>query len=174
VFICDWSTREADFAKLNELLTIQLSSTRTVPCIQPFHSLAYPLSLAEMLKIAQRYARRALMNVALCDKSFKYRAKPKSVRLKIGYVSSDFGNHPLSHLMQSVFGLHNPSKYEVYCYSLSPSDKSHGEKRVERDAEHFVDVSHMHSAGQHFCPCMMLLCAVRLQPIVAWLKETLL
>ncbi len=28
-------------------------------------------------------------------------------RLRIGYVSSDFGNHPLSHLMGSVFGMHN-------------------------------------------------------------------
>ena len=28
-------------------------------------------------------------------------------RLRIGYVSSDFGNHPTSHLMQSVPGYHN-------------------------------------------------------------------
>lgn len=28
-------------------------------------------------------------------------------RLRVGYVSSDFGNHPLSHLMQSVFGMHD-------------------------------------------------------------------
>ena len=146
MFICDWNTRTADFAKLTQLLNIQLHSTRTVPCIQPFHSLVYPLSLAEMLSIAQRYARRALMNVALCDSNFKFRAKHKSVRLKVGYVSSDFGNHPLSHLMQSVFGLHNVHKFEVYCYSLSPSDKSHYEKRISRDAEHFVDISSMHSA----------------------------
>lgn len=29
------------------------------------------------------------------------------------YVSSDFGNHPLSHLMGSVFGLHNRDNIEV-------------------------------------------------------------
>lgn len=34
-------------------------------------------------------------------------------RLRIGYVSSDFGNHPLSHLMASVFGLHDRSRIEV-------------------------------------------------------------
>ena len=28
-------------------------------------------------------------------------------RLRVGYVSSDFGNHPLSHLMGSVFGMHD-------------------------------------------------------------------
>lgn len=31
-------------------------------------------------------------------------------RLRVGYVSSDFGNHPLSHLMGSVFGMHDRSK----------------------------------------------------------------
>ena len=34
-------------------------------------------------------------------------------RLRIGYVSSDFCNHPTSHLMQSVPGFHNRSKVEV-------------------------------------------------------------
>ena len=36
-----------------------------------------------------------------------------SERLRIGYVSSDFGNHPLSHLMGSVFGMHNRENVEV-------------------------------------------------------------
>jgi len=146
VFVCDWSTRDADLAKLSTLLSIQLSSLRTVPCIQPFHSLSYPFSLAELLAIAQRYARRATMNVALCDTSFKYRAKPKSVRLKVGYVSSDFGNHPLSHLMQSVFGLHNSNKFEIFCYSLSPADKSQYHLKIVREAEHFTQIGHMHSS----------------------------
>lgn len=34
-------------------------------------------------------------------------------RLKIGYVSSDFGNHPTSHLMQSIPGMHDRSRVEV-------------------------------------------------------------
>ena len=38
------------------------------------------------------------------------------VLIRIGYVSSDLGNHPLSHLMQSVFGMHDRSKYEVSGY----------------------------------------------------------
>lgn len=62
-------------------------------------------------------------------------------RLRVAYVSSDFGNHPLSHLMGSVFTLHDRSRVEVFCYALSPSDGSEWRQRIERDAEHFVDVS---------------------------------
>lgn len=39
--------------------------------------------------------------------------KASGGRLRIGYVSSDFGNHPTSHLMQSIPGMHNPEKFEV-------------------------------------------------------------
>lgn len=39
--------------------------------------------------------------------------KASEGRLRIGYVSSDFGNHPTSHLMQSIPGMHNSDKFEV-------------------------------------------------------------
>lgn len=39
--------------------------------------------------------------------------KASGGRLRIGYISSDFGNHPTSHLMQSIPGMHNPEKFEV-------------------------------------------------------------
>ncbi|KXS10170.1 glycosyltransferase family 41 protein [Gonapodya prolifera JEL478] len=61
--------------------------------------------------------------------------------IKIGYVSSDFNNHPLAHLMQSVFGLHSRNKFQVFCYSLTPSDDSPYRKKIEREAYKFVDLS---------------------------------
>jgi hypothetical protein len=46
-------------------------------------------------------------------------------RLRVAFVSSDFGNHPLSHLMQDVFGrLGRGGRIEVFCYALSASDGS--------------------------------------------------
>ena len=51
----------------------------------------------------------------------------KGERLRVGYVSSDFGNHPLSHLMGSVFGMHDRTKYEVFCYA------SDGQVRVAQE-----------------------------------------
>lgn len=45
-------------------------------------------------------------------------------RLRVGYVSSDFGNHPLSHLMGSVFGMHNKENVEVCNLELCPFAKA--------------------------------------------------
>lgn len=105
--------------------------------------------MTDLLELSRRYAHRAKRNVALAleQSNFKFRQKAKSAKLKIGYVSSDFGNHPISHLMQSVFSMHNTSKFEVYCYALAPSDGSHLRYRFEEDLPHFTDLSQM-QAGE--------------------------
>ena len=61
--------------------------------------------------------------------------------IRIGYLSSDFNNHPLAHLMQSVFGLHDRRRFQVYCYSLSPSDQSQYRHTIERGADYFIDMN---------------------------------
>ncbi|KAK5672389.1 hypothetical protein QVD99_001156 [Batrachochytrium dendrobatidis] len=72
---------------------------------------------------------------------YPYSVPPPSDRIHIGYVSSDFTNHPLAHLMQSVFGMHDKSRFRVFCYSLSPSDGSPYRATVERGSDVFLDVS---------------------------------
>ena len=97
-FVCEWEDREANFAKLSQLLQEQLgdiahstslisATTGTVvplPAVQPFHALSYPFSMSEMLQISKRYAVRAKLNVALTAEGTHYthRPKPNSVRLK--------------------------------------------------------------------------------------------
>ena len=39
-------------------------------------------------------------------------------KIKIGYVSADFRNHPVSLLLARVIELHDKSKFEIYAYSL--------------------------------------------------------
>lgn len=59
--------------------------------------------------------------VALLHKppySYPTSLKESGGRLRIGYVSSDFGNHPTSHLMQSIPGFHDPSRVEVCSHLL--------------------------------------------------------
>lgn len=78
---------------------------------------------------------------------YKY---PRTIgtRLKIGYVSSDFGNHPTSHLMQSIPGLHEREKVEIFCYALSADDGTTFRAKIAREAEHFVDLSQIPCNGK--------------------------
>lgn len=147
ISICEWSTFEEDQARVAQILQEQLmESDSFLPSIQPFHSLALPLSLQEMKQIAERYSRKATDGVALAETRFNLRLKSRIQRIKVGYVSSDFGNHPVSHLMQSVFGLHNRERFEVTCYALTPSDKSRWRGRIETEVEYFKDISQLQVA----------------------------
>lgn len=43
--------------------------------------------------------------------------------------------------MQSVFGLHNPSRVKAYCYATTASDKSVHRQQIEKEAPVFHDAS---------------------------------
>ncbi|CEG49920.1 probable udp-n-acetylglucosamine--peptide n-acetylglucosaminyltransferase sec-like [Plasmopara halstedii] len=142
VFICDWKTRQEDTKKLQEFLDEQLQFHDVVPAVQPFHALVYPLSMQCFQAISTRYAERAKLNVSLVEipRCRVLRNTPVE-RLRIGYVSSDLGNHPLAHLMQSVFGFHNKKEFEIFCYATSPDDGSKWRQEIVRSVEQFHDIS---------------------------------
>lgn len=88
----------------------ELASGR-LPSVQPFHAMAFPFSPGLTLRISTAYARHCLRAAAALGPgplpnppSAPLRA---GQRLRVAYVSSDLGNHPLSHLMGSVFGMHD-------------------------------------------------------------------
>lgn len=43
--------------------------------------------------------------------------------------------------MQSIPGLHDKQKVEVYCYALSPDDGTTFRAKIARESEHFIDLS---------------------------------
>lgn len=115
-----------------------------VPTVLPFHTFTYPLTARQIRLISHRNALRishTSLNSTWVSPHVYPPPPPPSPRLKLGYVSSDFNNHPLSHLMQSVFGFHDKAKYDVYCYATTPSDNSPYRQKIERESEHFLDVS---------------------------------
>ncbi|KAJ3675751.1 hypothetical protein LUZ60_004793 [Juncus effusus] len=146
--VCDWDNRDHMFREVEDIIRRQIQSN-LLPSVQPFHAIAYPIDPVLALEISKKYAAHS----ALVASRFGVPAFPHPPavpikghnRLRVGYVSSDFGNHPLSHLMGSVFGLHNREIIEVFCYALSPNDGTEWRKRIQSEAEHFVDVSAMTS-----------------------------
>lgn len=148
LFVCDWRSRDADLRTLMGFLDQQFASDAVLPSVQPFHALVYPLSMQRFQDISRRYAERARMNVSLVEMpALRYKSKKSHERLRVGYVSSDLGNHPLAHLMQSVFGFHDQNKFEIFCYATSPDDGSRWRRKISDEVEHFVDISDVRNHG---------------------------
>ncbi|KAJ1954884.1 hypothetical protein GGI12_005691, partial [Dipsacomyces acuminosporus] len=117
-----------------------------VPTVLPFHTFTYPLDSREVRLISHRNALRlsftTLGGSAPWLPSYVYPPPPPpSPYINIGYVSSDFNNHPLSHLMQSVFGMHNRQKFRVFCYATTPPDGTSHRQKIERESDCFVNCS---------------------------------
>ncbi len=61
-------------------------------------------------------------------------------KLRLAYVSPDFREHPVGHLMAGVFEHHDRTHFETIAISLGNDDGSRLRKRMEGAFDHFVDV----------------------------------
>ncbi|XP_022697467.1 UDP-N-acetylglucosamine--peptide N-acetylglucosaminyltransferase 110 kDa subunit-like isoform X2 [Varroa jacobsoni] len=146
--ICDWSDYGTRMEKLVAIVREQIEKGR-LPSVHPHHSMLYPLSHDQRKAIAARHANLCIEKIQVLHKPlYSYPVElRKGERLRIGYVSSDFGNHPTSHLMQSVPGMHDRSQVEIFCYALSIDDGTSFRGKISKESEHFTDLSTVQCVG---------------------------
>ncbi|RKP12368.1 glycosyl transferase family 41-domain-containing protein, partial [Piptocephalis cylindrospora] len=124
-----------------------LGTAPPVPTVLPFHTFMYPLSARHVRLISHRNALRisysALAGGWLPPHIYPP-PEPPAPLIRVGYVSSDLCNHPLAHLMQSVFGMHvRGGRVDIRCYSLTADDGSPYRAKIVRELgqDRFIDVS---------------------------------
>ena len=67
----------------------------------------------------------------------------KKEKIRIGYFSADFRNHPVSFLTAELFELHDRNQFEIFAFSFGPDDKSPMRFRLSQAFNQFIDVSGM-------------------------------
>ena len=66
--------------------------------------------------------------------------RPASEKLRVGYFSCDFREHPVAMLLSELFESHDRSRFEVTAFSLGPDDSSAARERLTKAFDRFVDV----------------------------------
>lgn len=63
-------------------------------------------------------------------------------KIRVGYFSGDFVNHPVSYLMAGVLEEHNHQKYEVFGFSYRRGSETDVgiQERISQACDHFIDV----------------------------------
>ncbi|XP_067948699.1 UDP-N-acetylglucosamine--peptide N-acetylglucosaminyltransferase 110 kDa subunit-like isoform X2 [Watersipora subatra] len=148
--VCDWTDYDERMQRLVSIVSEQLKKNR-LPSVHPHHSMLYPLTPQQRKGIASRHATLCQEKIVILRRSaynFPADLSASNGRLRIGYVSSDFGNHPTSHLMQSIPGMHNRANVEVFCYALSADDSTTFRAKIMKESEHFVDLSRIPCNGK--------------------------
>lgn len=61
-------------------------------------------------------------------------------KIRIGYFSADFHNHPTMHLMTELFELHDKNRFEIFAFSFGPDLHDDWRKKVFLSFDKFIDV----------------------------------
>ena len=133
--ICDWR----DFDRLTAELAARVDAGELAAI--PFPTSATPLTAAQQLRCATTYAAATLPVLP------RPAAPPPAERLRIGYFSADFHEHPTAYLLVEALELHDRSAFEVTAFAFGPSAKTPIRRRLETACEHFLDVADLEPAA---------------------------
>jgi len=161
--LCEWRARPLVMARLHDLADELLDAANGVgrsplaPAphlfLPPYHALAYEgFTPTRLRALAALYAGRAAMTSAApptpppAELGAQLRAAAALAaadrRPVVGYVTPDFGDHPTSHLMRSVWRLQGAAgRVRAVCFARTPSDGSPNRLHIEASCEEFVDLS---------------------------------
>jgi predicted O-linked N-acetylglucosamine transferase (SPINDLY family) len=105
--------------------------------LSPFRSLSLPLSPGAQRRIAEHHARGLGTGRAAAPAS-----PPRATEgpLRIGYMSADFRDHPVGHLIAGLFSRHDRDVVEIFAYAIGPQDESPWRKRIVSGADRFHDL----------------------------------
>jgi predicted O-linked N-acetylglucosamine transferase (SPINDLY family) len=68
------------------------------------------------------------------------RSRPRAARIRIGYFSADFREHPVAYLAAGLFERHDRSKFEVTAFAFGPQTSDAMAARLATAFERCVDV----------------------------------
>ena len=124
-------------SKLQEL-TKRINNGEKI--IKPFAILSLIDDPGLHRKTAEIYLNSKITKSNLFPKISKYHSHEK---IKIGYFSSDFHDHPVGQLTRELFELHDRKKFEIHAFSFRLNIKDETNTRIRKGVDHFYDVHRM-------------------------------
>jgi len=108
--------------------------------VAPFGLLSFDDDPARQRGRAELYAAQNFPEV---PEPLPARPKAADARIRIGYLSADFHDHPVMRLLAGLLREHDRSRFEVIAYSYGP-DKDDALRRLARESvDRFVDLNGM-------------------------------
>jgi predicted O-linked N-acetylglucosamine transferase (SPINDLY family) len=131
MYICDWRDFESD---VDRLIAGIDADAKVAP---PFTVLALLNSARLQHRAAQTWVREQFPAENLLPALLPH---PASDKIRLGYFSGDFRDHPVALLTAEILDAHDRSRYELIGFSSGPGTQSDGRKRLERAFDRFIDV----------------------------------
>lgn len=132
-YLCDWDGLDALHARIAADIATGIPAGDAA---NPFATLAMPVEPAIQQLAAASWARFWQPATTLPPVT----PRPATGRrLRLGYLSTDFREHPITALLGEVWARTDRARFETFAYSIGPPDASALRRRVEASFDHFVD-----------------------------------
>jgi len=132
---CDWSAYQVEC----EHLVTSLRDGKIAA--SPFTLLAVDCTAKDQLKCAEVIIEDKYPAIVNHLTSSRGQDANRGARIRLAYLSADYGRHATSNLAAGLFEAHDHSRFEVIGLSVGPNDGSQLRKRLEQSFTHFVDMS---------------------------------
>jgi protein O-GlcNAc transferase len=136
--LCDWK----DLGALWKRIEKKVDQGR-LPC-SPFDLLSFCDEPKRSLTLASKYADRHVKPPKVS--TYAHPKKPHGKKLRIGYVSSDFREHPVAYLTVGILEAHDRDSVEVFGFALRAPQASGLGLRMRQSVDQFVDLSQLTDA----------------------------
>jgi len=137
--MCEWDRYEEERSELLSLVDAG------APASVPFTLLAVPATLRQQQVCAERFVEETLGPAARAAQSPIVRARQgqRNRKIRLAYVSADYGDHPVANLMAGVFEHHDRSRFEITAIALSPDPvrPAAARERIRSAADRFLVVN---------------------------------
>ena len=132
--ICVWDNYS------NQLIDLQSKINDGKKVIGPFQLIALIDDPEIQSKVSIIYAQDKYPQNNFLPKMDHY---PKHKKIRIGYFSADFREHPVAFLTAELYEIHDRSQFEVHAFSYGPNSEDKFNLRIKAGVDQFHDVSKM-------------------------------
>jgi protein O-GlcNAc transferase len=131
MYSCDWSNFEDGCSR------VLAGGRKGLPVAPPFVILGIPSTPADQLKCAKSYAARVFPD---SDNSLWQSKIYSHDRIRVGYLSANFNDHPVAYLTVGILECHDKSRFETIGISFGPPSASAITERIRVACDRFIDV----------------------------------
>ncbi len=144
--ICAWKELEYLESRLDELTTETLNNKERA-AETPFVNLMRCEDISRNFEVARSWSQKKREKIRIEKSENRSRiAESRREKIRIGYLSNDFRDHPVAHLITGLFKQHKRQQFEIFCYSYGKDDKSEYRKEIQTNCDKFADIQYLSDA----------------------------
>lgn len=138
--LVDWTHYEEDVTDLNKIIAEYSNAENSL-----FEIVPYALSYSKVepnlyRRVAEKYATKIRKDITQQFPDISYDHSISEKKIKIGYYSPNFRQHPGGTLVRELFDHHDSSRFEIHAFSLVHTDDFIS-REIQDSVDYYHDVS---------------------------------